>query len=41
MIYIQEGDSALMMAVKRGLTVIAKELMKGGADKNLQNNVCQ
>ena len=39
MMYIQEGDSALMVAVKRGETGIVKELVKGGADLNHQNNV--
>ena len=39
--YIQEGDSALMVAVKSGETEVVKELVEGGADLNLQNNVCQ
>ena len=39
--YIQWGDSALMMAVRRGMTGVVKDLVKGGADLNLQNNVCQ
>ena len=41
MMYIQEGSSALMVAAVRGETGVVKELMKGGADLNLQNNVCQ
>ena len=41
MMYIQEGDSALMVAVRRGKTGVVKELMKRGADLNLQNKVCQ
>ena len=42
MMYIQwTGDSALMVAVRRGETGVVKELMKGGADLKLQNNVCQ
>ena len=41
MMYIQEGDSALMMAARRGETGVVKELMKGGTDLNLQNKVCQ
>ena len=39
--YIQEGDSALMMAASRGKIGVVKELVEGGADLNLQNNVCQ
>ena len=39
--YIQEGDSALMEAVRMGETGVVKKLMKGGADLNLQNKVCQ
>ena len=39
--YIQEGESALMMAIRNGKTGVVKELMKGGADLNLQNKVCQ
>ena len=41
MMYIQRGDSALMEAAREGETGVVKELMKGGADLNLQNNVCQ
>ena len=42
MMYTQRtGDSALMVAAWRGETGVVKELMKGGADLNLQNNVCQ
>ena len=41
MMYIQRGDSALMEAVRWGMTGVVKELMKGGADLNLQNKVCQ
>ena len=41
MIYIQKGDTALMEAVRRGMTGVVKELVKGGADLNLQNKVCQ
>ena len=40
MMYIQEGESALMMAARWGDTGAVKELMKGGADLNLQNKVC-
>ena len=40
MMYIQEGDSVLMVAVRRGETGVVKDLMKGGADLNLQNIVC-
>ena len=39
--YIQWGDSALMEAAWRGMTGVVKELVKGGADLNLQNKVCQ
>ena len=38
--YIQEGDSALMWAIRRGETEVIKELVKGGADLNLKNKVC-
>ena len=42
MMYIQwTGDSALMVAVKRGRTGVVKELVEGGADLNLQDKVCQ
>ena len=41
MMYIQNGDSALMEAARRGRTGVVKELVKGGADLNLQNRVCQ
>ena len=41
MMYIQEGDSVLMKAARRGRTGVVKELRKGGADLNLQNKVCQ
>ena len=41
MMYIQEGDSALMVAVRWGKTGVVEDLMKGGADLNLQNKVCQ
>ena len=41
MMYIQGGDSALMVAVKCGEPGVVKELVEGGADLNLQDNVCQ
>ena len=41
MMYIQEGYSALMVAAIRGETGVVKELVKGGADLNLQDKVCQ
>ena len=41
MMYIQEGESALMMAIMKGKTGVVKELVEGGADLNLQNKVCQ
>ena len=41
MMYIQEGYSALMVAFRSSKTEVIKELMKGGADLNLQNKVCQ
>ena len=39
--YIQWGDSALMEAARWGKTGVVKELMKEGADLNLQDKVCQ
>ena len=39
MMYIQEGDSAMMVAVRWGDTGVVKELVDGGADLNLQNKV--
>ena len=39
--YIQWGDSALMWAVRKGETEVVKELVKRGADLNLQNKVCE
>ena len=41
MMYIKEGESVLMMAARRGEAGVVKELVKGGADLNLQNKVCQ
>ena len=42
MIYIQRtGNSALMEAASRGETGVVRELMRGGADLNLKNKVCQ
>ena len=41
MMYIQEGESALMEAVRRDKTGVVKELVEGGADLKLQNKVCQ
>ena len=41
MMYIQVGYSALIVAVRWGRTGAVKELVKGGADLNLQNKVCQ
>ena len=41
MMYIQEGYSALMVAARSGRTGVVKDLVKGGADLNLQNKVCQ
>ena len=41
MMYIQEGDSVLIKAARRGETRLFKELVEGGADLNLQNKVCQ
>ena len=37
----QRGDSALMMAAYSGHTETVAELVKAGADLNLQNEVCQ
>ena len=39
MMYIQLGHSVLMWAARRGMTGVVKELMKGGADLNLQDKV--
>ena len=42
MMYIQwTGDTALMMAAREGETGVVKELVEGGADLDLQNEVCQ
>ena len=41
MMYIQEGESAVMVAARMGKTRVVKELVEGGADLNLQNKVCQ
>ena len=41
MMYIQVGDSALMVAARWGMTGVVKELVEGVADLNLQDNVCQ
>ena len=37
----QYGWTALMLAANKGLRDVAVELMKSGADLNLQNNVCR
>ena len=37
----QYGDSALMLAARNGRTETVAELVKAGADLNLQNKVCQ
>ena len=39
--YIQRGNSAVAVAVRMSETGIVKELIKAGADLNLQNKVCQ
>ena len=36
----QDGESALMRAAYRGQTEVVVELVKAGADLNLQNKVC-
>ena len=36
----QDGDSALMEAAYRGRAEVVVELVKAGADLNLQNKVC-
>ena len=37
----QDGWTALMLAAANGHRDVAVELMKSGADLNLQNNVCR
>ena len=39
MMFIQMGDSVLMVAARRCQTAVVKELTKAGADLNLQNKV--
>lgn len=39
--YIQNGDSALIVASRKGKTEVVKVLLREGADMNLQSNVCQ
>ena len=39
--FTQDGYSALMKAAYMGRTEVVVELVKAGADLNLQNNVCQ
>lgn len=39
--YIQSGLAALMVAACSGATGVVKELVRAGADLNLQTNVCQ
>ena len=41
MMYIQWGESVLMVAARRGESGVVKELVEGGADLYLQNKVCQ
>ena len=38
-VFLKEGDSAMMMAVAEGNLHILKELIRAGADLNLQNEV--
>ena len=35
----QDGESALMMAVRKGMTEVASLLLKAGANVHLQNKV--
>ena len=37
----QRGDSALMMAASEGETKVVVELVKAGANVEMQNRVCQ
>ena len=37
----QDGDSALMEAARGGKTEVVVELVKAGANVDLQNKVCQ
>ena len=37
----QEGDSALMKAAREGETDVVVELVKAGANVDLQDDVCQ
>ena len=39
-INLQDGNSALMMAAREGHTAVVVELIKGGANLDLQNMVC-
>ena len=40
-IIIQSGDSALMKATLYGFTEVIQQLVKAGANLNLQDKVCQ
>ena len=40
LIIIQEGASALMLAAGLGKTEVVVELVKAGADMEMQNEVC-
>ena len=37
----QRGDSALMEAARKGKTEVVVELVKAGANVDMQNGVCQ
>ena len=37
----QNGESALMMAVREGMNEVVSQLLKAGANTDLQNEVCQ
>ena len=37
----QSGDSALIVAAREGRTEIVQQLVKAGANLDLQNKVCQ
>ena len=40
-VIIQDGNSALMIAARWGMTEVVSLLLKAGADIHLRNKVCQ
>ena len=40
-VIVQDGDSVLMLAARKGMTEVVSLLLEAGANTDLQNKVCQ